>query len=704
MPFTTANRVQETTSTAGTGTITLNGAIAGFRTFNTDIGVGNTTSYIIFDPTANVWEAGIGTVLTATTFGRTQVLSNSSGTTANISLAGNTTNVWCDYLAERSVTQFDVGTNANQIPLNQYLGRMAYQDYANAIAQNIQIDTNTTAVQPTLMLDFANAKTLDSRITFTRSTTAVAYDAKSSAVAEQNLFIYSQDFTNAAWSRSILAPTVTGNATIAPDGTTTASQIVYPAVSLANSYSIVFQNPTQTNGQAYTDSMYLKGSVGDEVIYLMWTTNGVTFVKTTCTLTTSWQRFVLPYTAGTSGNYVQIGVDLRDTTQTAKSAQTIYAWGAQLEQRSSATAYNATTTTALTNYIPTLQTFAINAPRIDYDPVTRTPLGLLIEQSSTNLITYSQTIDTTNWTAYNSGNGTTTIDTIAPDGTLSASTINDTSASGYYGVNKSPSISASTNYTFSCYVKQGTSTSGFAVWLIGSAGAIFQNTIAWTGGVPTATGWTATSVGNGWYRISYPFNTSTSTSLTLYLLGAIQLTSAIGSTIFWGAQLEALAFPTSYIKTDTVQVIRASDNASMTGTNFSSWYNQGQGTLYIEYNTANPNGTVGIIGSTVSTSVLYRNSSQLKTYNSATGGLSLAVSDSLAINAFGKAGVAYSIPNLTGILSANGTNSSSSGLFATLIDINMGYGFNSNYLNGHIKKLAYYPIALSSAELQEITS
>jgi hypothetical protein len=142
----------------------------------------------------------------------------------------------------------------------------------------------------------------------------------------------------------------------------------------------------------------------------------------------------------------------------------------------------------------------------------------------------------------------------------------------------------------------------------------------------------------------------------------------------------------------------------MTGTNFSSWYNQGQGTLYIEYNTANPNGTVGIIGSTVSTSVLYRNSSQLKTYNSATGGLSLAVSDSLAINAFGKAGVAYSIPNLTGILSANGTNSSSSGLFATLIDINMGYGFNSNYLNGHIKKLAYYPIALSSAELQEITS
>jgi len=133
MPYTIANRVQETTSTAGTGTITLNGAIAGFQTFNSGIGTGNTTSYVIYDPTANVWEAGIGTVTAGSpnTLARTQVLSNSSGTTALISFAGNTSNVWCDYLAERSVTQFDVGTQANQIPLNQYLGTMAWQDVVN---------------------------------------------------------------------------------------------------------------------------------------------------------------------------------------------------------------------------------------------------------------------------------------------------------------------------------------------------------------------------------------------------------------------------------------------------------------------------------------------------------------------------------------------------------------------------------------------
>jgi hypothetical protein len=154
MSFALANRVQETTSTSGTGTITLNGAIAGFQNFNAGIGIGNTTSYVIFDPTANVWEAGIGTLATSNTFARTTVLSNSSGTTTQISLAGNTANVWCDYLTEKAVTQYDVGTGPNQIPLNQYLGTMAWQD-----AKAVQIGGGSIAnpvitrqynIQPTI--------------------------------------------------------------------------------------------------------------------------------------------------------------------------------------------------------------------------------------------------------------------------------------------------------------------------------------------------------------------------------------------------------------------------------------------------------------------------------------------------------------------------------------------------------------------------
>jgi hypothetical protein len=51
---------------------------------------------------------------------------------------------------------------------------------------------------------------------------------------------------------------------------------------------------------------------------------------------------------------------------------------------------------------------------------------------------------------------------------------------------------------------------------------------------------------------------------------------------FWGAQLEVGAFPTSYIPTTTSTVTRSADVASITGSNFSSWYRQDEGTMFIE--------------------------------------------------------------------------------------------------------------------------
>ena len=94
------NRVQETTATTGTGTITLAGAVSGFQSFAV-VGNGNTTYYTITSGTA--WEVGIGTYTSAgTTLARTTVLSNSLGTTAAISLTG-TSNVWVDYPSEKSI-------------------------------------------------------------------------------------------------------------------------------------------------------------------------------------------------------------------------------------------------------------------------------------------------------------------------------------------------------------------------------------------------------------------------------------------------------------------------------------------------------------------------------------------------------------------------------------------------------------------------
>jgi hypothetical protein len=102
MALVVKDRVQETSTTSGTGTLTLAGAVPGFQTFSSSIGNGNTTFYTIYDNVAQVWEVGIGTV-GAGTLARDTVLSNSSGGTSPLTLAGNSSSVFCTYPAEKSV-------------------------------------------------------------------------------------------------------------------------------------------------------------------------------------------------------------------------------------------------------------------------------------------------------------------------------------------------------------------------------------------------------------------------------------------------------------------------------------------------------------------------------------------------------------------------------------------------------------------------
>jgi hypothetical protein len=113
MPLVLKDRVQEVTTTSGTGTLTLTGAIAGFQTFSTAIGNGNTTFYTIVDSTTGVWEVGVGTV-GAGTLARTTVLANSSGTTTPLNLAGNSSSVFCTYPSEKSV---NLDASGNVSPL-----------------------------------------------------------------------------------------------------------------------------------------------------------------------------------------------------------------------------------------------------------------------------------------------------------------------------------------------------------------------------------------------------------------------------------------------------------------------------------------------------------------------------------------------------------------------------------------------------------
>jgi hypothetical protein len=114
MALVVKDRVQENSTTSGTGTLTLSGAVPGFQSFAV-IGNGNTTFYTIYDNVAQVWEVGVGTYTSSgTTLSRDTVLSNSSGTTSPITLAGNTVSVFVTYPAEKSV---NLNASGNVSPL-----------------------------------------------------------------------------------------------------------------------------------------------------------------------------------------------------------------------------------------------------------------------------------------------------------------------------------------------------------------------------------------------------------------------------------------------------------------------------------------------------------------------------------------------------------------------------------------------------------
>ena len=105
MAFVLADRVKETTTTAGTGTVTLLGASTGYQSFAA-IGDANTTYYTIAGQTGSEWEVGIGTYASSgTTLARTTVLSNSSATQPSaLSFSAGTKDVFVSYPAEYSVT------------------------------------------------------------------------------------------------------------------------------------------------------------------------------------------------------------------------------------------------------------------------------------------------------------------------------------------------------------------------------------------------------------------------------------------------------------------------------------------------------------------------------------------------------------------------------------------------------------------------
>jgi hypothetical protein len=153
MAFVVKDRVQETTTTVGTGTVTLGGAVLGFQTFAI-IGDGNTTYYAIADPTAGDWEVGIGTyTASGTTLSRTTVLeSSNSGNFVNF--AAGTKNVFCTYPAERAVYLDTAGSAVTVLDIGT-LGAST----ANITTANIT--SGTVSTTPTNNTDIVNKQYAD---------------------------------------------------------------------------------------------------------------------------------------------------------------------------------------------------------------------------------------------------------------------------------------------------------------------------------------------------------------------------------------------------------------------------------------------------------------------------------------------------------------------------------------------------------------
>ena len=548
------------------------------------------------------------------------------------------------------------------------------------------ISANYPSIAPSLDLDFANSQALDPRVTFTRAATGTYYDGSTSAIAEQNLFLQSQTLGNAAW--------VSTNNTITTGITDPSSGTTAQTLTASAGNSTFYQTVTLT-ATAYTVSFYVQRVTGTGTINF--TLDGTNFTAITAP-TGSWVRYNI--TATPTAGAKTIGI------QIVTSGDAINIAFGQLENRTGASGYTATTTAAITNYIPQLLTATTNQPRFDFNPITRVSLGLLMEQQSINLLTYSSDYTNAVWAKTNAT--ATSAYTISPDGTLNAQLLTATANGGH--IDNYHAMVSGTTYTFSVFAKAGTSDNlYFTMGNVRNGPTFTFSTATWS----TVANWTTTvqAVGNGWYRISASTASNSTQSNTMQM----GIGTSGQTVLIFGAQSEALAFPTSYIPTVASQVTRAQDFATMTGTNFSSWFNNNQGTVYCSFDVAS-SGTNspymapwGIDNGSVVGYDIQKNSGNSAVTAYEGNAVIPNIGSITAINTTQQS--IYTFNNTSGSLGFSGilnggTVGSTTAQPLSYIPTQMSLGAmrSSNYgITGHIRKFAYYPIATTSAQLQALT-
>jgi hypothetical protein len=448
----------------------------------------------------------------------------------------------------------------------------------------MSVSQNFPNIAPSLSLDFANVKALDSRITFTRASSARYYNGVTTAKAEENLVSYSNfsSFAGTTWQSdngtttvSQTGPDSSANAVLYKEDTTNTahriragSSITFSAAANTSFVLSVFAKYVSR------DYVYIgiRPTFGNSAVaefnintgaFTRQNAAGTLSIIGTPSITSAgggWYRMSMVcsstaaisviMTFGTSDGTTAIDSNQGTIPFTGTEAEALF-FGPQGEQRSSVTAYTPTTTQPITNYIPTLLTATDNVARFDHNPITGESLGLLIEELRTNLLLRSEEFDDASWVKTNA---TVTANTIvAPDGTLTGDELVENTSFGNHLVTQSLTKAASAiTYTISCYLKSsksgarllldgGTNTNKVQVSFDLTLGTISVGAqSAGTFSSPVAS---ISSVGNGWYRCILTGTTGTETTLRsrIWLLDDVSDTytgDGYSGIYIWGAQLE----------------------------------------------------------------------------------------------------------------------------------------------------------------------
>jgi hypothetical protein len=190
----------------------------------------------------------------------------------------------------------------------------------------------------------------------------------------------------------------------------------------------------------------------------------------------------------------------------------------------------------------------------------------------------------------------------------------------------------------------------------------------------------------------------------------------------WGAQLEAGDAPTSFIYTNSSAVTRSADVASSTAYTravdkgvmykLNDFYNEDEGTLYAEHNVDRDitSGAWGVVQFNDTTTdnyigIRYRSSGTTGEIVTDDSGTSISAQSKIGadLDYFPKSVIAYKQNDFAGMTSGGTLATDTSGQVPNITQLVIGTGEGINTINGHIKKIAYYPERLSNAELQALT-